>query len=95
METKFFGITNRNKFLKELEKVLNTKFADKTIVDKVIESIGEANGIASLDDSGKVPSEQLPSYVDDIVEYDTFEDLPTPGEGGKSYVYYYSFFNLY
>lgn len=86
METKFFGVTNRNKFLNELEKVLNRKFADKTIVDEVIKSIGEANGIASLDDSGKVPSEQLPSYVDDIVEYDTFEDLPTPGEGGKIYV---------
>lgn len=29
---------------------------------------GAANGIASLDASGKVPSSQLPSYVDDVVE---------------------------
>lgn len=31
-------------------------------------NIGQANGIASLDSSGKVPSSQLPSYVDDVVE---------------------------
>lgn len=31
-------------------------------------SIGAANGVASLDGDGKVPSSQLPSYVDDIVE---------------------------
>ena len=30
--------------------------------------IGAANGIASLDEHGRVPSAQLPSYVDDVVE---------------------------
>ena len=30
--------------------------------------IGAANGIASLDSTGKVPSSQLPSYVDDVIE---------------------------
>lgn len=29
---------------------------------------GSANGVASLDANGKVPSEQLPSYVDDVIE---------------------------
>ena len=29
---------------------------------------GTANGLAELDSSGKVPSSQLPSYVDDVVE---------------------------
>ena len=29
---------------------------------------GAASGVASLDESGKVPSAQLPSYVDDVVE---------------------------
>lgn len=86
MNTKFFGESNKNKFIKELEKILDRKFADKIIVDTVIESIGEANGIATLNDSGKVPAEQLPSYVDDVIEYDTFEDLPEEGEGGKIYV---------
>lgn len=31
-------------------------------------NVGQANGIASLDANGKVPSSQLPSYVDDVVE---------------------------
>ncbi len=30
--------------------------------------IGVANGIAELDSSGKVPSSQLPSYVDDVLD---------------------------
>lgn len=29
---------------------------------------GVANGVATLDSSGKIPSSQLPSYVDDVVE---------------------------
>lgn len=29
---------------------------------------GVANGIATLDDAGKVPASQLPSYVDDVLE---------------------------
>jgi len=35
---------------------------------------------------GKVPSSQLPSYVDDIVEVATYLALPTTGETGKIYV---------
>ena len=30
--------------------------------------LGQANGVAQLDANGKVPSTQLPSYVDDVVE---------------------------
>ena len=30
--------------------------------------MGKASGVATLDSAGKVPSSQLPSYVDDIVE---------------------------
>lgn len=29
---------------------------------------GSANGVAELDNTGKVPSSQLPSYVDDVIE---------------------------
>lgn len=29
---------------------------------------GSINGVATLNDSGKVPSSQLPSYVDDVIE---------------------------
>ena len=47
---------------------------------------GAANGVASLDSSGKVPSSQLPSYVDDVLEYDGTSNFPTTGESGKIYV---------
>lgn len=47
---------------------------------------GKANGLASLDDSGKVPSTQLPSYVDDVLEFTQLNQLPNPGESGKIYV---------
>lgn len=47
---------------------------------------GSANGYASLDGSGKVPSTQLPSYVDDVEEYGSQAAFPTTGETGKIYV---------
>lgn len=47
---------------------------------------GQPNGIASLDISGKVPSEQLPSYVDDVIEVNTYAELPVVGESSKIYV---------
>lgn len=47
---------------------------------------GKANGLASLDDSGKVPSTQLPSYVDDVLEFTQLDQLPKPGESDKIYV---------
>lgn len=36
--------------------------------------------------NGEVPSEQLPSYVDDVLEFDSVEDFPEEGETGKIYV---------
>ena len=47
---------------------------------------GTANGVASLDSTGKVPSSQLPSYVDDVLEYATQTSFPSTGEAGKIYV---------
>lgn len=47
---------------------------------------GQANGVASLDSTGKVPSSQLPSYVDDVVEYAAKSLFPATGETGKIYV---------
>lgn len=85
MKTKFFGESNKNKFIKELKKVL-VDFASKEEVDEIINSIGQADGIASLDGSGKVPSEQLPSYVDDIIEVEDYAHLPEEGETGKIYI---------
>lgn len=47
---------------------------------------GANSGVAELDENGKVPSSQLPSYVDDVLEYDSIDDLPLTGETGKIYV---------
>lgn len=47
---------------------------------------GVANGLATLDASGKVPSAQLPSYVDDVLEYTNKASFPTTGESGKIYI---------
>ena len=47
---------------------------------------GAANGVAELGTDGKVPSAQLPSYVDDVLEYDAKANFPATGEAGKIYV---------
>lgn len=48
--------------------------------------MGAANGVATLDAQGKVPSAQLPSYVDDVLEYNNLAAFPKTGEGGKIYI---------
>lgn len=47
---------------------------------------GVANGYAGLDGTGKVPAGQLPSYVDDVLEFANLAGLPGTGETGKIYV---------
>jgi hypothetical protein len=55
-------------------------------VDAIQASIGANNGLATLDGTGKVPSSQLPSYVDDVIEVSSFATLPITGETGKIYI---------
>lgn len=55
-------------------------------VQQFINSKGAPNGLASLNESGIIPSAQLPSYVDDVIEVDTFSSLPGTGESGKIYI---------
>lgn len=47
---------------------------------------GQALGIVPLDENGKVASSYLPSYVDDVLEYDNRTAFPTTGESGKIYI---------
>ena len=47
---------------------------------------GAANGVAELDGDGKVPTSQLPSYVDDVLEYADQSSFPATGETGKIYI---------
>jgi len=46
----------------------------------------QANGYVGLDGSSKISSTYLPSYVDDVLEYDDLASLPGTGESGKIYV---------
>lgn len=70
--------------------------AAKTALEGKISSSekGAANGVASLDANGRVPSSQLPSYVDDVIEghyhdnkfYDETDQSVITGASGKIYV---------
>ena len=59
-------------------------YADTHKVDKT--KVGAAGGVASLGAGGLVHSSQLPSYVDDVLEYPSPGDFPSTGEEGKIYV---------
>lgn len=56
--------------------------------------MGVADGVATLDETGKVPASQLPSYVDDVIEgtyvntttFNDAEGSPVTPESGKIYV---------
>lgn len=47
---------------------------------------GANNGIATLDSNGKVPAVQLPSFVDDVLEYASLGNFPTIGATGIIYI---------
>ena len=98
-------IGNTNTNLQNLENsikydnVLGTTIssAERTAWNAKVDgtSVGSANGVASLDSNGKVPSSQLPSYVDDVIEGYLYEgsfykesahETEIPGESGKIYV---------
>lgn len=80
-----------------IENSVSTSFASLTgkpaslsgygIIDAVnISLVGANNGVATLDASGRVPTGQLPSYVDDVLEFSSLASFPTTGETGKIYV---------
>lgn len=59
----------------ELVGDINTKYAEFTTFKN---TKGKANGLASLDENGLVPTSQLPSYVDDVIDvYATYDKSPT------------------
>ena len=47
---------------------------------------GVANGVATLDSSGLIPTSQLPSFVDDVVEFANLNSSAETGQTGKIYV---------
>lgn len=47
---------------------------------------GVANGIVPLDGNALIPSQYLPSYVDDVIEYANLAAFPATGSNGVIYV---------
>lgn len=68
----------------ELTKENVTNALGYTPIDE--SRIGAANGVASLDASGRIPASQIPGGFDNIEEYDNLAAFPTTGEEGKIYV---------
>lgn len=70
----------------DLNKPIST--ATQTALDNKLDSSlkGQAHGLAELDEYGKVPQSQLPSYVDDVMEFSSRANFPLTGESDKIYV---------
>lgn len=68
------------------QTALNTKQDNLGYTAENIANKGANNGYASLDNAGKVPTGQLPSYVDDVLEFANLAGFPITGETGKIYV---------
>lgn len=88
IENKFDGVTDELEaaLQKEIE---DRKAGDTTITNSLnafISTKGQPGGLAELDSTGKVPAAQLPSYVDDVLEFSTKAQFPQIGETGKIYV---------
>ncbi len=60
-------------------------FASLTLKPTTLAGYGITDA-ASLDGSGKVPASQLPSYVDDVLEFANSAAFPITGETGKIYI---------
>ncbi len=73
--------------INELVTSLSGKQSTLTYTPENTAVKGAANGYCPLDSGAKVPAAHLPSYVDDVLEYDNLaEFFPTTGETGKIYV---------
>lgn len=88
IENKFDRVTDKleDALQKEIE---DRKAGDTTITNSLnafISTKGQPGGLAELDSTGKVPAAQLPSYVDDVLEFSTKDQFPQTGETGKIYV---------
>ena len=73
----------QNKVVNSAISNLNTLVGDTPVTTQINNAIASK---ADLDTNGKVPSSQLPSYVDDVLEYSAKSNFPSTGESGKIYV---------
>lgn len=82
IETHFANTNNPHRVTKEqvgLSEVTNDAQVKRS-------ELGQPLGVATLDNKGKVPANQLPSFVDDVLEFEDKSSFPDVGESGKIYV---------
>lgn len=70
----------------EENKFLTPEKEDLILNSENIKNKGKPNGYAGLDETWKVPSSQLPWFVDDVLEFENLENFPYIWEKGKLYV---------
>lgn len=76
---KFLDLTGLTSAINKIKTWATGQFISKS-------EKGAPNGVASLDGNGRVPTAQLPSYVDDVLEFESQSAFPETGEDGKIYV---------
>ncbi|MDR3173621.1 MAG: hypothetical protein LBU19_05175 [Treponema sp.] len=64
---------------------------DKALIGEIEGKIssaekGAANGVATLNAYGKIPSSQIPASYDEVLEFADYASLPQPGMAGKVYI---------
>lgn len=97
----FFGDAGEGANLSAIWEMIGSKKSDSGVqattlwggIDEVQDELtelsnskGQPSGLATLNESGVIPSTQLPSYVDDVIEVATEAALPETGESGKIYI---------
>ncbi len=77
------ALPNKDNLLEDDAQRLRDTISD---VDVLLKTNADALVLKADLVAGKVPSAQLPSYVDDVIEVADFASLPGSGETGKIYV---------
>lgn len=84
----------KNIMLSSLKSLIGTAVEDSLASDSVTNAVS-VHQAKLLSDAlvnkcplvdGKVPSVNLPSYVDDVLEFSDFDSFPVTGERGKIYI---------
>lgn len=83
------SISGANKHINTIHIPLASKSKDGLITSEhfsILNKKNSANGVLVLNESSLIDSEYLPSYVDDVLEYEGKINFPIIGEKGKIYV---------
>jgi hypothetical protein len=70
----------------DLAEGSNLYYTDARADARIAAQKAQPNGLATLDGSGLIPSAQLPSFVDDVLEFADLASFPATGETGKIYI---------